>query len=259
MSATLHHGDCLEVMRGIASGSVDLILTDPPYRTISGGTSSELAQRHSTSILAKNDGKIFEHNDIEIRSYMPEFYRLLKDGSHCYVMTNNINLRELLNVADEVGFGLHNLLAWRKNNCTANRWYMKEAEWVCFFYKRPAKRINNAGSKQIFEWDNIRDRLHPTQKPVELMLHYIENSTNPGQIVLEPFMGSGTTGVAAIQSGRRFIGIERDPEYFAICQKRIGEVRGPGLVVDPTAVRRFHAWNAKAASLQAYLDARLRA
>jgi site-specific DNA-methyltransferase (adenine-specific) len=230
----LYNGDCLEVMPTLAANSVDLILCDPPYRVVSGGTSSELAVGYRGSILEKNDGKIFKHNDIEIADYLPEFYRILKPGSHCYVMTNNINLRELLNVAERVGFGFHNLLAWRKNNCTANRWYMKEAEWVCFFYKRPAKPINHMGSKQIFEFDNIRGRVHPTQKPVELMLHYIENSTTVGQVVLDPFLGSGTTGVAARNCQRNFIGIERDPDYFAIARERI---EGARKVIDFTALR----------------------
>lgn len=230
----LIHGDCLVEMARLEAGSVDMVLCDPPYRVISGGTSSELAAGYKGSILKKNDGKIFTHNNIKISEYMPEFFRVLKPGSHCYVMTNNLNLRELLNVADAVGFGFHNLLAWRKNNCTANRWYMKETELVCFFYKRPAKPIVNMGSKQIFECDNVRDRQHPTQKPVELMAHYIKNSSVVGNVILDPFAGSGTTLVAAINTGRNFIGIERDENYFAIARKRIGEARPVGQPVPAT-------------------------
>lgn len=216
-------GDCIERMSEIPDGSVDMVFTDPPYRTISGGTSSTHAQGWKTSVLSKNDGKIFAQNDVTISSYMEHFFRVLKPGSHCYVMTNNLNLRNLLNVAEEIGFKFHNLLAWRKNTCTANRWYMKELELVCLFYKRPAQRINNAGSKQIFEFDNPRMKRHPTEKPVELIQHYIENSTQQGGLVLDPFAGSGSTAVAAQRVNRRWISCEMDAAYYYPALQRIAK------------------------------------
>lgn len=108
----------------------------------------------------------------------------------------------------------------RKNTCTANRWYMKEMELVCFFYKKPAKKINNAGSKQIFEFDNPKNKRHPTEKPVELIAHYIENSTQPDEIVLDPFAGSGSSAIAAQLTGRRWISFESDDTHFypAMCR-----------------------------------------
>lgn len=217
------HGDAIDYMRRMPDGWIDMIFTDPPYRTISGGRDSALGYGFRTSILSKNDGKIFKHNDVSITDYMTHFYRLLKEGGHCYVMTNNLNLRELLNVAEAVGFGFHNLLAWRKNTCTANRWYMKELELVCLFYKRPANRINFAGSKQIFEFDNPRNKRHPTEKPVELMQHYIENSTQLGEIVFDPFAGSGSTAIAAQSSGRRWITNEIDPTFYYASVARLWE------------------------------------
>lgn len=214
-------GDCFDVMRDLPDSSVDLIATDPPYRTISGGTGSTVAQQWSQSILRNNDGKIFQHNDVKIGAYMREFFRLLKPGSHCYVMINNLNLRELLNEAEAAGFGFHNMLVWVKNNCTPNRWYMKNLEYTCFFYKKPAKRIVNASSKQTFFADNIRNKLHPTEKPVALFEHYIENSTNPDAIVLDPFAGSGAMPLAAQQTGRRWIAIEKDAAFATVAAQRI--------------------------------------
>jgi site-specific DNA-methyltransferase (adenine-specific) len=219
----LHHGDCLDVMPTLEAGSVDLILTDPPYRTISGGTGSKYRAGWLTSILAKNDGRIFMHNDIKIREYLPELFRVLRAGGDCYLMINNLNMREMLNAAHEVGLGFHGLLGWQKNNCTANRWYMKEVEWVAYFYKAPAMAINAMGSKQLFTCDNPRNKLHPTQKPVALFEHYIANSSQPGGVVLDPFMGSCTTGVACLNTDRRFIGIEQDAEYYAIAQQRMAK------------------------------------
>lgn len=225
-NGTLLFGDALELMKCMSDESVDLIVTDPPYKTISGG--KNFNPKHpsgfSKSVIAPNDGKIFKHNDVKIYDYMSEFFRLLKPGSHCYVMTNNLNLQELLAVAKDVGFGFHNLLVWEKNTVNANRWYMKGCEWVCFFNKKPAKKINHVGSKQIFRCNNPRNKLHPTEKPVELMEHYILNSTKEDDIVLDPFAGSGSTLVAAEKNNRSWIGIEIDMEYYDVALRRLKEI-----------------------------------
>lgn len=214
-------GDCLDRMKEIPDGSVDLVVTDPPYKVISGGTSSKLAAGWAGSVLSKNDGKIFEHNSIKPWDYMGELYRVLRAGSDAYIMTNVLNLRDTIDAAEHAGLLLHNLLIWEKNTCTANRWYMKNTELTLYLYKKPAKKINNPGSKQIFRENNPRNKVHPTEKPVTLMEHYIMNSTNPGEIVLDPFMGSGTTGIACIGNERRFIGIEQDEKYFEVAKNRI--------------------------------------
>jgi site-specific DNA-methyltransferase (adenine-specific) len=219
----LFRDDCMITLQSIEDQSIDLIFTDPPYKVISGGTESSHKSGWKGSVLSKNDGKIFKHNSIDIKDYFPELYRVLKFGSHAYVMTNNINLREMLNAAQDCGFSFHNMLVWEKNTCTANRWYMKNLEYTLFFYKKPAKRINNPSSKQAFKFDNIRNKVHPTEKPVALAEHYILNSSKVGDIVLDPFMGSGSAGIAAIKSDRIFIGIEKDQEYFKIAAKRIKE------------------------------------
>lgn len=91
---------------------------------------------------------------------------------------------------------------------------------------------------------------HPAPFPLALANDHIASWSNPGDVVLDPFLGSGTTGVAALQSGRRFIGIERDPDYFAICQQRINGA-APRIVVDMEAYRRFQQWNALAAEFMA--------
>lgn len=211
--------DAIEHMQSMPDECIDMIFTDPPYRVISGGMVG-CAERGQFKMHTANP-QLFKHNSVSISDYMTQFYRLLKPGTHCYVMTNNLNLRELLNVAESVGFGFHNLLVWRKNTCNANRWYMKEMEMVCFFYKKPAKRIVNAGSKQIFEAPNPRDKRHPTEKPIELMQHYIENSSAVGDLVLDPFAGSGSTAIAAQRLGRRWLSIEMDPVFYYGAAARI--------------------------------------
>lgn len=219
--SNLMQGDCLELMRDIPDGSVDMVLTDPPYKVISGGNRSA---NRPMGMLSKNDGKIFKHNSIGFSDYLPDLYRVMACRSHIYLMVNLVNLEDAMRCVREAGFKVHNLLIWNKNNATPNRWYMKNVEYVIFARKGKAKTIFNPSSKTCHAFGNVAPgRLHPTQKPVELMQHYIENSSGIGDTVLDPFMGSGTTGVAAKNLGREFIGIELDEEYFKIAKERIDD------------------------------------
>lgn len=94
-------------------------------------------------------------------------------------------------------------------------------EYVGFFFKGKAFAINDCSSKQGIHVAHQDTTEHPTEKPVALMQHYIRNSSQPGEVVFDPFMGTGTTGVAAIRSGRKFIGIEKDPRWFQVAVERI--------------------------------------
>lgn len=199
---------------------VDLIVTDPPYRSISGGKPHKKGQ--PSGMLSKNDGKIFEYNDIKPETWFPELYRVLKENSHCYVMTNLINLETYLKIARECGFQLHNLLVWKKNNATPNRWYMKNCEFTLFLRKGSAKTINNVGSKMVHEFNNIiGNKTHPTEKPVDLMKFYIGNSSNIGDVVFDPFCGTGASMVAAKELERQYIGCEIDKDYHSIAINRL--------------------------------------
>lgn len=221
---TLYHDDCMNVLKNISDNSIDLVVTDPPYKVISGGKPHKKGQ--PSGMLSKNDGKIFKYNNIKPEVWMPEVYRVLKEGTHCYIMTNTINLEDYLRIARECGFGLHNVLSWEKNNCTPSRWYMKNGEFTLFLRKGKAKAINNPGSKMIHSFDNIiGNKIHPTEKPVELMKFYIENSSSVGDIVLDPFMGSNSTGRACRELDRKFIGIEIDDEYFKVDQEEMNKAR----------------------------------
>lgn len=293
MSATLHQGDCLEVMRGIASGSVDLTVTSPPY----------------DNLRTYNDS-LNDWTPAKWQAIIAELYRLTKDGGTVVWVVADATIkgsetgtsfRQALHAID-CGFRLHDTMIWNKPNIlplTHNR-YEQSFEYMFVWTKNApktwngikdkmnvgfgrdvsgtrreldgtTKKLNGVGRKTIGEFGlrfnvwNVetakgkKEFDHPAPFPFALAADHVASWSNPGDVVLDPFMGSGTTGVAAIQAGRRFIGIERDADYFQICQKRISEARGPALVIDLAEVRRFHAWNAKAASLQAYLDARLSA
>lgn len=231
---TIYHGDAISVLRSLPRGSVDAAVFDPPYPTISGGSNADRSGKwqRPSGILTKNDGKIFDHNSITPDEYLPEVYRVLRDDAHLYLMTNVLNLvqKDILGAVKRAGFQVHNLLVWRKNNATPNRWYMKDLEYTIFARKGKAFSINNLGTRSsgdVFphplDWDNVpHPKSHPTEKPVNLMATYIQNSTQEGEIVLDPFMGTGATGVAAEKLGRGFIGIEMGEEYCETASLRLG-------------------------------------
>ena len=220
-------GNCIELLKEINDNSVDLCVTDPPYKLnkTTGSMTSSSKTESWQGMLKAGDKKANIQNDISFKDWLSEIYRVLKEQSHFYVFVNDKNVQEMLNEATRVGFKLHNILVWKKNNCTPNRWYMKNCEFVLFFHKGKSFTIHNLGDNQLLEVQNIsgRNKLHPTQKPVELLEKLILNSSNIGSIILDPFMGSGSTGVACMNTNRKFIGIELDDTYFGIAEKRIAE------------------------------------
>lgn len=203
---TIYHGDCLDLLPQLESA--DLIVSDVAYECISGGNTP-----HGTSptgILKTNDGKIFSHNDIEPSEYAALFYNALRSPAHCYVMTNILNLETMLREFRLAKFGLHNVLPWIKNTATPNRWYMKDVELSLFFRKGVAFSINDCGEKTSCPYPNPRNKLHETEKPEALMAKFIRNSSQPGQTVLDPMCGSGSTLVAAKRLDRYAVGIDID-------------------------------------------------
>lgn len=222
MTHKMYHGDARNLLRMLPGQSVDCIVTDPPYPTISGGNRPS-SHKRPTGILAQNDGKIFEHNDIKFSEYLHDFFRVLRDPGHMYLMVNFLNLEAALSEVRRAGFEIHSLLVARKQNATPNRWYMKNCEYTIFARKGAAFPINDCGSMMCHDWQNpIGDKSHPTEKSVDLMRLYVENSTQPGEVVLDPFAGTGATGVACKQTGRKFVGCELDVTYHRIACKRIG-------------------------------------
>ncbi len=216
-AATLYLADCRDVLPGL--GKVDCVVSDLPYQLESGGNSTgEMGGKFARGVY-DNSGSIIPV-DITFAEIMPLAALCLPYG-HAYFMVNNRYVAEVQNEALAAGFRFHNWLVWDKSTGTPNRWYMKNCEFTLFVFRGAANPINDCGSRQLIKCANVMNGDHETQKPVPLMAHYIGNSTALGDSVLDPFMGSGTTGVAAVQMGRKFIGIERDPGYFDIACRRI--------------------------------------
>lgn len=219
----IYNMDCLEGMKSIPDNSIDLIVTDPPYKTTSRGSSGGTGGILKEEINKR--GKVFKHNDIEFNEWLPELYRVLKDTGHAYIMSNNKNLKDMLIEIENVGFNIYKTLIWAKNSPITNMYYMDSHEYIIFCRKGKAKRINNCGTKSVLNVDNPRNKVHPTEKPVELMEILINNSSQEGELVLDPFMGSGTTAIACINNNRNYIGFELDKQYYDIANVRICKAR----------------------------------
>ena len=219
------NGNAIEFMKTLEDESVDLIVTDPPYKVTARGNAGNSGGMMQSKLSMK--GKIFKHNDIKPIEYLPEFYRLLKDGSHCYVMTNHVNLQEMLNTATECGFHFIKSLIWNKGNKIMGQFYMSQFEYILFFRKGKGKKINKCGTADILNVPNKKTKgkdgknIHDTEKPVELMKILIENSSQEGELVLDPFLGVGAVGVACKELNRECIGIELDENYYNIAYNRI--------------------------------------
>ena len=221
----IYNCSCMDIMKQLPDESVNLIATDPPYPVSSRGSAGS-----SGGMLQKKinrEGSVFKHNSIDCEEYAPEFYRILKDGSHLYVMTNHINLIHMLNTFTNCGFHFIKSLIWDKGNKIMGQFYMSQFEYILFFRKGYGKKINNCGTSDILSIPNIKkkkpngENYHDTEKPSELMKILIENSTQEGDIIFEPFMGVGSTCVATKESNRKYIGCELDEEYFKVCENRL--------------------------------------
>lgn len=226
-SIRLYNGDCLEVMDKLIENGVkvDCIVCDPAYKTTARGNAGNSGGMLKKDINMK--GKVFEHNSCDVDVWMPRIFNILKETGHCYIMTNHINLFNYLKVAQDCGFHFIKSLIWKKDNKIMGQYYMNQFEYILFFRKGKAKKINNCGTSDVLEIPNkkMKDEngknLHDTEKPVELMKILIENSTHENELVIDFMMGIGSTGVACKELKRSFIGIELDEQYFNIAVNRV--------------------------------------
>jgi len=241
----LRLGDTREIIKEYTDEYFDCIVSDIPYKIATGGSRIEFKGNEMSGIMRKvcpNDrlknkwikqedsdtdilvrtGKLFANNEITFEEFLPDLYRVLKSDSHCYLMINSRNLKELQQKAEDVGFKFQNLLVWVKNSATPNHCYMQSCEYILMLRKGHERYINDMGTKNVFTYANILgNKLHPTEKPVELMRDLIINSTNEGDKVLDPFCGSGSTLLACKQTNREYYGIEIDEKYYNIAKKRL--------------------------------------
>ncbi len=240
--AELHLGDCLEVMRSLPERSVDFIFTDPPYGH--NNNNGDLIHRREAALgrlpsdadsppdrAIANDGP--EANDI-FRACLPEFHRLLRDCCCCCCCCGgggpDPQFARWSLWMDEV-LSFKQMVVWDKGPMGMGWHYRRSYETVLVAQKAAGKcnwydessaieniiRPGQFGAKKIIP----NATQHPTEKPVGLAKHFIRLHTKPGDVVLDPFMGSGTTGVACAELGREFIGVELDQQWFDVAKQRI--------------------------------------
>lgn len=214
----LYCGDCLDIMRGIKAGSVDAVITDPPYNFESKG-GGLYASHHHLDVIDDSFGSDF----------IPEDFLRLAIGlfkKNMLIWHSQKLLRNYIDFADNNGLKW-DLMFWHKANAMPNygNKLMSDTEYCIRLFK-PSHGFVASGlpysTYRKYHIDNVQSNNgHPTPKPLSLMTKQILLFTQRGDTILDPFMGSGTTGVAAIQTGRNFIGIEIGPHYFAIAERRI--------------------------------------
>ncbi len=218
---TLYCGDCRDVLPTL--GKFDAVVTDPPYKVTSGGF-CDLEGGFGGWIKDSYDNKgAIVICDLDWEDWLPLIPSAVRPDAHVYIFSNDRNLNRARSAAESAGLQFHRLLVWDKRAALPNRWYQQTCEFVLFMRTGRAFKINDPSSKALYSIFQRDVTPHPTEKPVELCRLYISNSTKPQESVLDPFMGSGTTGVAAVSTYRQFTGIEIDPIYFDIACRRISD------------------------------------
>lgn len=219
----LYQGDCLEVMKDIEDGSVDLVVTDPPYEiaTTGAGIYKQADKQYVKELNGMKDGFSEEVLD--------ELCRVMKK-INIYFFCSQKQIIPLLDYFVKKKKCNWNILSWHKTNpvpACGNK-YLTDTEFILFFREKGIKVYGSFDTKRTWYATplNQSDKKkygHPTVKPLSILENLVVNSSKEEGIVLDCFMGSGSTGVACLNTNRKFIGIELDEGYFNIAQNRIEE------------------------------------
>ena len=217
----LKRGDCLELMKDIPTGSVDLVLTDPPYmiETVGAGIYKQADKQYVKELDGIKDG--FDEKVLD------EICRVMKK-INVYFFCSQKQIIPLIDYFVKKKNCNWNILSWHKSNpvpACGNK-YLTDTEFVLFFREKGVKIYGEYETKFTYyvtplNQKDKRQYEHPTIKPVKILQNLIVNSTLENSVVLDCFMGSGSTGVACVNTNRRFIGIELDDKYFEIAKQRI--------------------------------------
>lgn len=225
MNYKLYNGDCVEVMRSMGDNSVDLIITDPPYECENhGGGKTDLASRK----LVKNKHIDFMSNGIDYGSVFEQMIRVCKVPNFL-IFCSNKQVSKIMGYFENIGLTV-TLLVWEKTNPVplCNGKHLSDCEFIVYVRGKGATFNNDTPfeyKKKVYTSSIVsaKNRLHPAQKPVELLEQYIKLHSNTGDTVLDCFMGSCSTGVACVNTDRSFVGIELDKDCFDLAKSRLEE------------------------------------
>lgn len=243
-------GDCIEVMNALPENSVDLIFADPPYNLQLKG---DLHRPDNSKVDAVDDDwdqfDSFRAYDEFTTDWLKAARRILKPNGAIWVIGSYHNIFRVGAALQNQGYWILNDVVWRKSNPMPNfrgkrltnahetMIWASKSEGAKYTFNYEALKALNEGVQMRSDWvlpictgherlkDENGDKAHPTQKPESLLHRVLVGSTNPGDVILDPFFGTGTTGAVAKMLGRNFIGIEREEAYRKVAEKRISKVR----------------------------------
>jgi site-specific DNA-methyltransferase (adenine-specific) len=239
----LIEGDCLKLLPAMEECSVDVVWTDPPYFLSNGGQTCKNGKRAKVSKGQWDESKGINADHEFHRAWLSGCQRVLKPNGTIWISSTHHTLFSIGYAMQELGFKILNLITWEKPNPPpqlACRYFTHSTEQIIWAAKNEksrhvfnysAMKIENGGKQMKTVWTfkapskaEKSHGSHPTQKPLALVSRCLRASTSVGDVVLDPFAGSGTTGVAAVSLGRRFIGIEKDATYRQLSCDRIQAV-----------------------------------
>ena len=244
-------GDCISAMQKLPDNCVDLIFADPPYNLQLGG---DLTRPDQSKVDAVNDHwdqfESFKAYDEFTRAWLTAAQRILKDDGAIWVIGSYHNIFRVGTALQDLGFWILNDVIWRKSNPMPNFkgtrftnahetmiWASRSQTQKKYTFNYDAMKSLNEGTQMRSDWVipicNGHERLknedgnkaHPTQKPESLLHRIILSTTNPGDVILDPFFGTGTTGAVAKRLGRNYIGIEREESYIKVARERIRQIK----------------------------------
>ncbi|AOO80945.1 site-specific DNA-methyltransferase [Bosea vaviloviae] len=242
-------GDCVAALERLPPASVDLVFADPPYNLQLGG---DLRRPDDSLVDAVDDDwdkfSSFADYDAFTRAWLTACRRVLKPDGALWVIGSYHNIFRVGSILQDLGFWMLNDIVWRKANPMPNfrgRRFTNAHEtliWAArgasskYTFHYEALKGGNDDLQMRSDWylplctgeERLKDdagvKVHPTQKPEALLARVMLSASNPGDVILDPFFGTGTTGAVAKALGRRFIGLERDPAYAAAARKRIAAI-----------------------------------
>jgi site-specific DNA-methyltransferase (adenine-specific) len=215
--------DAVECLRSLESGSVDLVVTDPPYESLEKHRAVGTTTRLKHSKASSNDWfEIFPNARFE--ELFSEVHRVMKKNTHFYLFCDQETMFVAKPVAEKVGFKFWKPIIWDKKKIGMGYHYRARYE-VILFFEKGKRKLNDLGVPDIIEATRIH-RGYPTEKPPEVAEVLIAQSTDPGELVIDPFVGAGSSGVAALRLGRRFLGNDTCEEAVKITRARLMEAGG---------------------------------
>ena len=212
-------GDAVVWLNKQAPGVADLVITDPAYESLEKHRKVGTTTRLKKSKASSNEWfPIFPNSRFE--EFFKAVYRVLKTDTHFYMLCDVETSHFCKTIAESVGFKFWNELVWDKERIGMGYHYRKQTERILFFEKGK-RRLNGLGVSEVLRFKSIREiGAYPTEKPVELLEVLVQQSSEPEDLIVDPFMGSGSTGVAALKNGRKFWGNDIQRVSLAKAEER---------------------------------------